>query len=173
MSYYDLAPKSGGNGEGKPLTGWTVLAILVAFFGVVASVNGVMIYSALSTFSGEVETHPYEHGLAYNRDIAAARAQAARAWKVEATVTRAESGEARILVVARDAKGADVIGAELTATLASPVDTKQDVRASLKETVPGRYEGGATVGKGLRDLDLTATLDGRQVFRSRSRLQID
>ena len=68
MSPFDLVPGKTGADKGKPLTGWKVLAMLLAFFGVVGAVNAVMVYSALSTFSGEVEAHPYEHGLAYNRE---------------------------------------------------------------------------------------------------------
>ncbi len=70
----------------RRLTGAKFLAILLGSFAVVASVNGTMVYYALSTFSGEVDPHPYEHGLAYNRDIAAAEAQDARHWQVAAHI---------------------------------------------------------------------------------------
>ncbi len=99
MSSYDLVPGKTGADKGRPLTGWMVLAMLLAFFGVIGSVNAVMVYSALSTFSGEVEAHPYEHGIAYNREIASAREQAARGWKVDASLERLSSGETRISVV--------------------------------------------------------------------------
>jgi nitrogen fixation protein FixH len=160
-------------GKGRPLTGWKVLAMLLAFFGVIGSVNAVMVYSALSTFSGEVEAHPYEHGVAYNRDIASAREQVARGWKVDASMQRLASGETLIVVLARDAKGADISGVELAANLASPVDKKQDVLAKLQETAPGRFEARVVVAAGARDLVLTASQGGREVFRSRNRLQID
>jgi len=64
---------------GRPLNGWKVLAMFVGFFLVVGAVDGLMIYKALGTFSGEVTPHPYERGLAYNKEIAAgARAGGAR-----------------------------------------------------------------------------------------------
>jgi nitrogen fixation protein FixH len=173
MSSYDLVPAKTGADKGRPLTGWMVLAMLLAFFGVVGSVNAVMVYSALSTFSGEVEAHPYEHGIAYNREIASAREQAARGWKVDASLERLSSGETRIAVVARDAGGADISGVELVANLASPADKKQDVPAKLQEIAPGRFEARVVVAPGARDLVLTASQGGREVFRSRSRLRID
>jgi nitrogen fixation protein FixH len=173
MSSYDIVPNKNEADKGRPLTGWRVLAMLLAFFGVIGSVNAVMVYSALSTFSGEVETHPYEHGIAYNREIASAREQAARGWKVDAALERLASGETNIVVTARDSAGADISGVEVAANLASPADKKQDVPAKLQEIAPGRFEAKVRVAPGARDLVLTALQGGREVFRSRNRLQIE
>ncbi len=74
------------------LTGFHVLATLVAFFGIVAGVNVVMIRYALTTHSGEVTAHPYEKGLAYNSAIREAREQEARGWKVDGQATRSADG---------------------------------------------------------------------------------
>ena len=173
MSSYDLVPDKTVADKGRPLTGWMVLAMLLAFFGVIGSVNAFMVYSALSTFSGEVEPHPYEHGIAYNREIASAREQAARGWKVDASLERLSSGETLISVLARDASGADISGVEVAANLASPADKRQDAPAKLLEIAPGRFESRVVVAPGARDLVLTASRGGREVFRSRSRLQIE
>lgn len=159
--------------SGKPLTGLKALAILLAFFGVVSAVDGAMIYSAVSTFRGEVEARPYERGLAYNRDIARARQQAARQWKVEASIARGASGETRLVVAARDAAGAQVTGAVVTATLAAPADMKRDARVALRETAPGRYEGAAAVPPGWRNLTLTVERDGSEMFRSKNRVLVE
>jgi len=173
MSFHDPAANMNEADKGKPLTGWKVLAMLLAFFGVIGSVNAVMVYSALSTFSGEVEAHPYEHGVAYNRDIASAREQAARGWKVDASLERLASGETQIVVRARDARSFEISGVDIAANLASPVDKKQDVAAKLQETAPGRFEARVVLAPGARDLELTASQSGREVFRSRNRLQVD
>jgi nitrogen fixation protein FixH len=62
--------------------GWWYPWIFVAAMGVVVLVNGVMVAFALGTWTGlETEGH-YEKGLAYNRDLAAAKAQAERGWRV-------------------------------------------------------------------------------------------
>jgi len=163
---FDASPAN----RGKRLTGVKVLGMLVAFFGVVASVNGVMIYFALSTFRGEAESHAYERGLAYNHDIEAARAQSQRDWRVEAKVTHSAQGEAGLRVAARDPEGKPVTGVALQAVFASPADKKQDVSLPLAETTPGHFEGDAKIADGWRDLVLTATRDGREVFRSKSRI---
>ena len=62
--------RSGGT-TGPRLTGWKVLGILVAFFATVATVNGIMIHYALSTFPGVEDDQAYEHGLHYNDTLAA------------------------------------------------------------------------------------------------------
>ena len=49
----------------------TSCCILIAFFVLGLGANGVMIYYALSTFSGEVAKKPYEQGLAFNNEMKA------------------------------------------------------------------------------------------------------
>jgi len=164
MSVHDtLDPAPGG----RPLRGRTVLFILLGFFATVATVNGVMMYLAVSTFSGEVVAHPYERGLAYNHDIAEAKAQMARGWSVEAHVARSADGIAH--VTAKTGQR----GLVLRATLASPADKKRDVDVALVETTPGVYEGAAPLPAGWRDVVLVASRDGRELFRSKNRVQIE
>ncbi|QGM44788.1 FixH family protein [Methylocystis heyeri] len=173
MSSCHLVPEEAKPSAGRSLTGWKILAIFLGFFGVVFAVNGVMAYLAVTTFSGEVEQHAYERGLAYNRDIADAREQAARGWKVEVSLQRRAAGQATIVVVAHDAKGAEPTGAVFSARLEFPADRKRDQALSLRETAPGRYEADFTASPGARELVLTAEQGGREAFRSRNRVQID
>lgn len=165
--------KSDYEAGGKPLSGRKVLAMIVGFFLFVGAVNGVMIYKAVKTFSGEVVAHPYERGLAYNRDIARAREQGMRDWKVDARLARLATGETEIRVVARDGDGADVSGAQMTALFAAPADLSKDVRVKLEQTAPGRYAGKAAIPVGQRDLVLTATRGGDEVFRSKNRIDVE
>ncbi|WP_400769864.1 FixH family protein [Methylosinus sporium] len=156
----------------RRLGGWQVLLLLVFFFGVVASVNAVMIYAALSTFRGEEVSRAYERGLAYNLDIAGARAQSARDWKVEATILRRGAWENLVSVTLRDQNGG-LSGLKLTAEIRAPVDGRKDVAVDLAEIAPGRYEAPIVIESGFRDLVLVATRDGREMFRSKSRIRID
>ena len=157
---------------GKPLTGWKVLAMFVGFFVTVFIVDGVMAFKAIRTFSGEVTPHPYERGIAYNKEIAEARAQATRDWTVDAHVARLSATEAAIEVSASDAAGAPVTGVEVKALLAAPADLAKDVRVTLKETAPGGYSAKAMLPPGQRDLVLTAERDGRELFRSKNRIDV-
>ena len=60
--------------QGRELTGRMVLIWLVGFFAVVGAVNAVMIGAAISTFAGLEHDSPYQAGLAFDQEIAAARA---------------------------------------------------------------------------------------------------
>jgi len=158
--------------SGFRLTGLHVLAMLVAFFGIVAGVNIVMIRFALKTHSGEVTAHPYEKGLAYNAAIREAREQEARGWKVDGQVTRAADGKAQIEVSARDAAGAPLSGLKVHALLAAPADVKRDRPLELVEAAPGVYRGDAAAQGGAWDLELTAARDGKTLFQSHNRITL-
>lgn len=159
--------------SGFRLTGLHVLLMLVVFFGSVAAVNFVMIRYAISTFRGEVAGKPYEQGLAYNKEIAEARAQAARGWKVDGAVRRGADGLAQIEVTARDANGAAVQGLQVTATLAAPADKRRDHTVKLDEAAGGVYRGASTTERGAWDLELSASRDGAVQFQSRNRITLE
>ena len=77
----------------KPLTGGKVFLMLVAFFGVVIGVNMVMMRLAIQTLPGTEVDSAYSASLAYEKEIATARDQSARNWKVDAHVERHGAGE--------------------------------------------------------------------------------
>jgi nitrogen fixation protein FixH len=158
---------------GRPLTGWKVLAIFVGLFAIVGAVNAVMIFAAVKTFRGEVVQHPYERGLAYNHDIAQARAQDARDWRVDVSIKRGAAGDVGVVVLAKEPGGAPVTGVEMAATFVAPADLEKDASARLNETAVGRYEGRLALPAGIRDLVVTATRAGHEVYRSNNRVTIE
>jgi nitrogen fixation protein FixH len=155
----------------RGLTGWSVLGILLGSFAAVGSINATMIYYAVSTFRGEVEPHPYEHGLAYNRDIAAARTQAARHWSVSAHVVN--SGAMKT-IEARFQNGdkAAVDGLTVTANLEFATDMTRDRHVVLSEATPGVYRGQVAAETGNWELVIDAKRGAKQIFLSRSRIMI-
>jgi nitrogen fixation protein FixH len=155
---------------GRPLNGGMVLAIFVGLFLIVFGANAAMTYFAVKTFSGEVIAHPYENGLAYNREIAAARAQETRDWKVDVQLTPASAEKTLIIVTLRNAAGDAVTGLDLEVVLVAPANLKHDIRVRLEEKGNGRYVGDAAVVAGRRELVLTAKRTGQEVFRSQNRL---
>jgi nitrogen fixation protein FixH len=70
----------------RPLTGRMVLLCLLAFFGTVIGVNMLMMKFAIDTLSGTEVDSAYRASLAYENEIAAARDQNRRNWKVDAHV---------------------------------------------------------------------------------------
>jgi nitrogen fixation protein FixH len=102
--------------ERKPFTGRHAAMILVAFFGVVISVNIVMASFALSTFGGTVVDNSYVASQHYNEWLARADAQDRLGW--DGSVTVDESRHVR-LTVRKD--GVLVEGLRILATLRHPL----------------------------------------------------
>lgn len=146
---------------GRRLTGRTVLFLLLGFFAVVTGANAVLVTLALDTFAGLAVERPYQRGLAYNEELAAAAAQRARGWRAALRFQPAADGEALLAVRIRDAAGAPLVGLEVEATLRRPTSQGQDVAARLLPRPDGSY--GASLRLPLRgqwDLRLVAS-DGR------------
>jgi nitrogen fixation protein FixH len=152
---------------GAPLTGTKVLLIALGFFGVVFAVNGLMAYDALSTFRGEVVAHPYQDGLAYNSQIAAAQAQAQRGWKVDVQLTPAGPR-----ATFRDAGGRPLDGLVVTGRWAAPADVTRDRKFAMREDGPGIYVAQGEAPAGAWDLELEAKRGDAILFRSRNRVTL-
>jgi|SRR5689334_16957837 len=151
------------------LTGWLVLAYLLAFFGVVAGVNGVMIYEALSTIRG-AETHSaYQAGRMFEQDVAMLKAQDARHWQVDAKL-KPVAERTSLEVVARDEAGHLLTGMAAAATFERPTDRGLDRSIALTEQLPGQYHGKTELSPGQWDLIIEISRQGEQLFRSRNRV---
>src|SRR3546814_2511243 len=90
--------------------------ILIAFFGVVLSVNIVMASFALSTFGGPVVDNSYVASQHYNEWLARADAQDRLGWNT--TVTVDENRHVRLTVPNAVAQNA---GPRIDATLRNPL----------------------------------------------------
>jgi nitrogen fixation protein FixH len=161
-----------GRYPGRVLTGRMVLAIVACFFATIGAVNAVMMRFAMTSFRGEVVEHPYEAGLVFNSQIAAARAQAGRNWSVEARID-ANPASRRVHVSVRDAEGLPLKGLNVTVEFRGPVDNRIDRYIRLEEREQGLYEADVAVGSGAWDFDIAATRDGETLFRSRSRIRLE
>ncbi len=161
-----------GNASGRTLSGRMVLAIVAGFFATVGTVNAVMIRYAVTSFRGQVAEHPYEAGLAFNAEIAAAREQASRHWKVDAHIDATATPRA-IRVVARDERGDAITGLRLKAEFAAPVNNRVDRNIELEERQGGTYEAIVPVNGGTWDVAILAAGGDQILVRSRSRIRID
>ncbi len=151
------------------LTGRRVLAMLVAFFGLVILVNVVMVKAAISTFGGVDTKSSYEAGRMFEGEVAKAAAQSARDWQVDEHLS--PSGDQQVLTVAlHDAKGAPVVGVDVAAKLAHPVDERNDVTIALNEIDAGTFRGQAVVAAGVWEIELMVTRGDEQLFRSKNRV---
>lgn len=155
----------------KPLTGRTVLVCLLAFFGVVIGMNGVMIKLAVDTLPGTDVDSAYRASLAYNAEIEAAVAQAARGWSIVGRVERDADGRAAVKVEARDAARAPLTGLVFSARLSRPTDKRADRSTALFERESGIYLGKVSdLAPGLWDLVIEAGRGSERLFLSRNRM---
>ena len=157
---------------GRPLTGRKVLLILMAFFGTIFLVNGLMLHYAIVSFPGVVEPDAYEHGLAWDQDISAAHRQEALGWKVSGSFARTGAGTAEVTFLVRDRSGAPVSGLAVSCQLEFPADRQHDHKLALAEGAPGEYRGLVDAREGGWKLDIIATKDGERVFRSLNRITL-
>lgn len=153
------------------LNGRHILAILFLFFGTVFSVNFYMAHAAITTFSGLEADKPYQDGLRYDDEIAFSRAQAKRAWRVDASVR--PSGEGAVIEVdQKDAAGLATPGLKVTALFMHPADRRHDVKVELAGDGAGRFSAPAAIAPGRWDVLIEAGDKNAQLFRSISRIEL-
>jgi nitrogen fixation protein FixH len=158
----------------KLLTGRAVLFMLVAFFVVVFGVNGLMATLAIQTLPGTEVDSAYSASLAYEKEIAAARDQDARAWKVDAYVQRGADGGATVRVEARDSMGVPMSGLTFQGRLERPTDRRADQSVGLTEVGGGMYRGSTPqIAPGQWDLVLEGDAAGQRMFLSKNRVLLN
>ena len=122
-------------GAPRELKGRHVLFMLIAFFGVVFSVNGVFLTRALQTHTGIVSVEPYVKGLKYNERIAAGERQAKLGWRETLSI----GVDGAIALAIEDDGGRPVRGLKFDGSIGRPSTSSRDRTVALVETDPGRY----------------------------------
>jgi nitrogen fixation protein FixH len=161
-----------GAGRDRTLTGWHVLGILVASFGIVFALNGLMAALAIGTFSGLDGDDSYQTGLEYNRTMAEADAQSRLGWHSAVSLVPGGKG---VQVAMTDREGAAIRGLAVTGTIGRAATDKFDRILTFKEASPGIYtatEGPSGPGSWVVSLStLRLTGNGPQtLYRLKERL---
>jgi len=141
---------------GFRLNGWHVLGLFVLFFGIIAAVNATFIVRAYSSYPGEVSTTPYEDGLAYDKVLRQADAQAALGWR--ATMGFKSPGVVELRIV--DRAGAPVALRRIEAALERPATLNGRRALRFAAASPGVYIARTDAPSGAWDLTVAAA-DGR------------
>jgi nitrogen fixation protein FixH len=158
----------------RPITGRMVFFMMVAFFGIVIGVNLLMVQLALQTLPGTEVDSAYSASLAYAKEIATARDQSARNWKVDARVERSGQGGATLRVEARDNSGRPMSGLAFQGRFERPTDRRADQQVTLAEVGNGIYRGSAeTIAPGQWDLVLEGVAAGQRLFLSKNRVLLN
>ena len=148
--------------------GWWYPWIFVAGMAVVIVVNGVMVFFALGTWTGlETEGH-YRKGLAYNENLAAARAQQERGWQVDLEF----SPDGAVGVSFRDRDGVPLEDLAVQVLAVRPSHEGHDVAGDLIHVGAGRYRGRLEIPlPGQWDLRVHA-FRGKIAYQMSKRIQI-
>ncbi|WP_246812418.1 FixH family protein [Microvirga sp.] len=154
----------------RPITGRTVLIYFLGFFGIVFAMNFYMVRVALSSFSGVETESSYKAGLSFKNDIAAAQAQDARHWSVEAALQRGDIPD--VIITARDAQGQALSGLVAEVRLAHPTDKRRDLLVEFVELTPGQFKSLTPMPRGPWDLVIGLKRETEIVFRSKSRVSL-
>lgn len=144
--------------------GWWYPYIFVGLFLVVLAVNGTMAYFATSTFTGLETKDAYLKGLAYNQNIAMAKAQEQMGWTVQTKIVPAsDASGAKMNVSIRylDRDGKPVEGLDVHAMIERPTTTGYDHSITLAPLGQGAYGGVyALPFNGVWDMEIAALGDG-------------
>ena len=113
--------------------------LFIGFFAFVLVINLVMIWLAVSTWTGLETEGAYEKGLDYNRSLQAARAQDRLGWSVALEVVPAGDGWVRVAVDLEDRFGNLIKDATVRARLVRPTHQGHDLDLALAHEVGGTY----------------------------------
>jgi nitrogen fixation protein FixH len=148
-----------------------VLAILIAFFGIIVGANAALIHYATSTFGGLESDRAYTEGVAYDRDISASRAQDALHWKVSAAIRRVASGALEVTVTQRDDLASATDSLSALVQFQHPASRTRDRAVTLAQAAPGIFTGALDLDPGRWDLVIDLQRNGETLFRSKNRVE--
>lgn len=145
------APRSDYRPGGRPFTGKRMLAVILAFFGVIFAVNFLMAWLAVTNFRGTVVDSGFVASQDFNATRAASQAQAARGWTVSVVAV-----EGAPVIALRGPDGEPLQALELTATALRPLDQRGDAALTLSEVAPGVWRADQALAPGRWRIAFTA-----------------
>lgn len=149
----------------KPFTGRHMLAIMVAFFGVIIAVNLLMATLANTSWTGLVVQNTYVASQQFNERIAESRAQAALGWKATLKIA---NGDIHYSLV--DASGAPIAVEAVTVSFRRPAYEAEDWQATLARNADGTFSTTAAVRDGIWIVNTEAKLKDGAPYHEAHRL---
>ncbi|WP_137157386.1 FixH family protein [Rhizobium sp. FKL33] len=151
--------------EPKPFTGRHMLAIMIAFFGVIISVNVFMAYMASASWSGILAKNTYVASQDFNMKAAEARHWAEEGYS---GAFKIDGGRLEYRLQGPTAEIGHL--PEITAILHRPVGDKQDFALKLPRVAPGVYALDHRLAAGQWIVDLAAIDAGKTVYHQAVRI---
>ena len=139
--------------------------IFVAGFGVIIAVNAIMIWFAVSSFSGLYSINPRERGLHYNDVLARHQQRDALGWKLDVAWQPATG---RMEIDLHDASEQPLAGARVTANLVRPVEKRAPIALALEPVDIGRFVARVELpAHGNWDVDIEVECAGQRYAATR------
>jgi nitrogen fixation protein FixH len=113
--------------------------LFVLGFLITIAVNGVLIYTSVSSFSGLETDSAYERGVHYNQALTLAAANAETGWHAEPKVSDAGNNARKLEITIIDRTGAPVTELQVKAFLVRPTNAGMDDAVVLTDLGNGRY----------------------------------
>lgn len=145
------------------LTGWHVLAMFCAGFGIIIAVNMILAFSAVRTFPGLDVKNSYVASQSFDRDRVA---QEALGWSVSADV------EADMLILRIDDDLGPVAPRITRATLGRATHVGDDRELNFRFDGTAHFAGAADLAPGNWNLRLAAVAEDGTRFQQRIILRV-
>lgn len=131
--------------------------LFFVFFGVIFFANGMLVYAAISSWTGLNGERHYIRGLAHNRTLEAVAAQRAMGWTGSVALEPGRNGDSMIRFSLTDKASAGVVGASVVARFLRPTHVGSDFTLRLEDLGGGRYAARAEMPlAGQWDVDVIA-----------------
>lgn len=154
------------NAQARQFTGWHMLAIMLAFFGTIVTVNLVMATFANTSWTGLVVQNSYVASQQFNERVAESRAQAALGWRDALSVS---DGEIRYSL--SDASGTPIIAEDVTVRFGRPAYEAEDWQLTLVRD-GGAFAAKADLRDGIWVVNTEARLANGQLYQQSRRIVV-
>ncbi|MGX5707947.1 FixH family protein [Brucella lupini] len=141
-------------------TGWHMLGIMLAFFGVIIAVNLTMAYNAIRSWSGLVVKNTYVASQEFNDKAQTGKEQAALQWQSKPAF---ESGVFTWQLADRDGKAVAMTGG--TVEFKRPVGDVNDTKVTLTVREPGVLTAPLELGEGAWIMEVNADAGLEEPYR--------
>jgi nitrogen fixation protein FixH len=146
--------------KSREFTGTHMAMIIGAFFGTIITVNLMLAYFAVNTWTGLVVKNSYVASQHFNERLADGRRMKALGWS-GALARNGNTLEFRLLTQDNEA----IPGASVTAKFMRPTHETEDRMATFAAHAPGLYKSDARLAPGAWDIDIQAKDQQGHSFR--------
>lgn len=153
--------------SGFTFTGWHMLGVMLLFFGTVITVNMVMAWNAVNSWSGLVVPNTYVASQQFNAKAEAAKARAATGIRGKLIV---DEKTVRYEVFHPDTGPVDTD--KVTAHFRRPVGERQNFDMELTPVSTGVFTGLHDMLPGQWIVEVTAVKDGRIIVHEGTRIAV-